>query len=200
MKIDQAEIHAAVIECLNEAVAINPAAVEQALLSAIVPYPPFLAHRNSPMAAHYPGIDQLAPGQFSGLSAINALLDKLGIDPIVPVRDTTTLKLTGFVDQPKVSTVTSYISESRVDEAVMPILEDGWQRTVNDSSQVDSYHYHEQTQELDVRFKRGGVYTYQGVPQDVALAFGAAASPGSYLNTSIKKTYPFVKRDGQEAV
>ena len=84
MKIEQTEIRAAVIECLNEAVALNRKSVKEILLTEVAPYPPLLGHRNTEIAVVRRGPDEFKPGFLSALSVINAILDKLGVDAIVP--------------------------------------------------------------------------------------------------------------------
>ena len=46
---------------------------------------------------------------------------------------------------------------------------------------------------LEVAFRRGGVYRYRGVPQDVHQQLMAAPSMGTYFSQNIKETYHFTK-------
>ena len=59
------------------------------------------------------------------------------------------------------------------------------------SSNVSSVRYDEETQTMTVRFQRGGVYAYMGVPEDVALQLINAASVTQMLNTEIKPNYSY---------
>ena len=47
--------------------------------------------------------------------------------------------------------------------------------------------------ELTVRFKGGGIYSYQGVPQDVVDRLKEAPSPGKLLNLEIKGRFSYTK-------
>lgn len=59
------------------------------------------------------------------------------------------------------------------------------------SSQVESVAYKAETQTLQVQFKRGGLYEYYGVPQDVHAALMASDSLGKFVAQNIKSRYRF---------
>lgn len=67
-------------------------------------------------------------------------------------------------------------------------------KTVN-SSNINSVGYDGARKVLEVEFKNGGVYQYDGVPQDLADAFVQADSLGRFLQTRIKPVFP-MKRVG----
>ena len=54
------------------------------------------------------------------------------------------------------------------------------------SSNIDAMRYDPETQVLEVRFKSGKVYPYNGVDQATADGLEGAASPGSYFAQNIK--------------
>lgn len=61
---------------------------------------------------------------------------------------------------------------------------------VNESSTVAAVGYDAERQILGVRFHSGQrVYTYAGVPADVAEAFRTAESPGKFFAANIKAKY-----------
>ena len=53
--------------------------------------------------------------------------------------------------------------------------------------------YDADTQALEVQYNNGGVYQYQGVPQDVFDQLMNAASKGTFINQQIKNSYVFVR-------
>lgn len=57
------------------------------------------------------------------------------------------------------------------------------------STAVTGATYDPDTQALDVTFSSGQTYTFEGVPQDVADAFEAAPSPGSFYHSQLKGRY-----------
>lgn len=59
-----------------------------------------------------------------------------------------------------------------------------------DSSMIYAVGYDEQTQVLEVVFKRTGVYRYQNVPKKVYTQLMAASSKGSYMRDMIIDMYP----------
>src|SRR6185437_9981764 len=61
------------------------------------------------------------------------------------------------------------------------------------SSNLDAVGYEAGTHTLRVRFKNGGVYDYQSVPEPVFTALAEAPSPGTYLATAIKPHFKTVK-------
>lgn len=46
---------------------------------------------------------------------------------------------------------------------------------------------------LTLQFKRGGVYRYKGVPQDLADRIGAESRPGFIVEHEVKGFYEFEK-------
>lgn len=46
---------------------------------------------------------------------------------------------------------------------------------------------------LEIVFRAGGVYRYQGVPENVYRGLMAASSHGTFFQKHIKVQYPFVK-------
>jgi len=46
---------------------------------------------------------------------------------------------------------------------------------------------------LEVEFTNGGVYQYQGVPEDIYAGLMASGSKGKYLASSIKNVFPYTK-------
>ncbi len=68
-----------------------------------------------------------------------------------------------------------------------------------DSSNVQSVAYHEDTNNLCVQFKGGGLYSYSGVDHETYVSLVHAESVGRYLNSVIKVMYPYTKwSDEQE--
>jgi hypothetical protein len=61
------------------------------------------------------------------------------------------------------------------------------------SSSVSMIGYDADTQALEVQYNNGGVYQYQGVPQDVFDQLMNAPSKGTFVNQQIKNSYVFVR-------
>ena len=61
------------------------------------------------------------------------------------------------------------------------------------SSSVSMIGYDADTQALEVQYNNGGVYQYQGVPQDVFDQLMNAPSKGTFINQQIKNSYVFVR-------
>lgn len=59
-----------------------------------------------------------------------------------------------------------------------------------DSSMIYALAYDEQTEVLEVVFKRTGVYRYHNVPKDVYEQLMASSSKGSYMRDLIIDMYP----------
>lgn len=57
------------------------------------------------------------------------------------------------------------------------------------SSNINDCEYDAERQYLTVRFKRGGVYGWPGVPEDLYQGLLKAESPTRYLNEYIKPVY-----------
>lgn len=63
------------------------------------------------------------------------------------------------------------------------------QLQIKPSSNIDQAHYDEDQQTLQVHFKSGGVYVYDGFTGDAADAFERADSSGKHLNSNIIGQY-----------
>lgn len=61
------------------------------------------------------------------------------------------------------------------------------------SSNVESYEYNHDLQELTVKFLNGGLYRYAKVPQHKVDALLAHDSFGTALNSLIKGSHDFTK-------
>jgi hypothetical protein len=61
------------------------------------------------------------------------------------------------------------------------------------SSAISELRYDADTQALEVQYSHGGVYQYQGVPQDVFDQLMNAPSKGVFVNKQIKNFYVFVQ-------
>lgn len=59
------------------------------------------------------------------------------------------------------------------------------------SSMISSVGYDPETQELEVTFKKGRSYTYEGVPQAEYDNLVSAQSVGKYFAANIKNVYRF---------
>lgn len=202
MKLDQEEIHKLVIECLNEAVALDAQKIDL-ILCCSMPSGDLMNHRNSCINIHQNGLEQ-APqmGKMAGISVINALLDKLGIDPLVPLRAPNGL-LTGFVDLPKPKNVSDYNAAPTTanmpdsfDERIGDLME-GFQVPLKHSTQVHSFKYDAGADELIIRFQRGGAYAYKmkdgSSIKAIADGLAQADSAGSYVNQVVKGACSFKK-------
>lgn len=62
-----------------------------------------------------------------------------------------------------------------------------------DSSNIASVAYHEDTKTMCVKFAHGGLYTYQGVDNEIYVSLVHAESVGKYLNDVIKPNYAYTK-------
>lgn len=60
-----------------------------------------------------------------------------------------------------------------------------------ESSQIHSIGYDPKSKMLVVNFKRGGIYQYSDVPQEVFDQFMAAPSKGKFLGAEIKGKFEF---------
>lgn len=59
------------------------------------------------------------------------------------------------------------------------------------SSNVSEIGYDDEEMVLYVRFSRGALYYYEGVPPDVWEQFMAADSAGKFVHTNLKGRYPY---------
>lgn len=67
------------------------------------------------------------------------------------------------------------------------------ERTPVQSTEIALIGYDSRKGLLEVVFRRGGVYRYRGVPENVHQELMAAASVGTYFAENIKDTYQYVK-------
>lgn len=58
-----------------------------------------------------------------------------------------------------------------------------------DSSMIESYDWDDESHELTAKFKKGGVYSYPGVPEHVFQEMQGASSVGRYFLANIKGQY-----------
>lgn len=63
-------------------------------------------------------------------------------------------------------------------------------RTVDGSSNIVSVGYDSELSELRVKFSNGGVYAYEGVPQETYEKLMLAQSKGAHLAKHIKNGFP----------
>lgn len=77
----------------------------------------------------------------------------------------------------------------------MQQLEISWQ--VVESSNVQSVAYDEPSMTLAVEYLRGGLYTYEGVGEQVYASLINSASVGRYLNDAVKGSYPYMKHNSK---
>jgi hypothetical protein len=62
------------------------------------------------------------------------------------------------------------------------------------SNVIRSVRYNEEDHRLDIRFVSGRLYSYRGVPPEIARRMRAAASKGAFFNRAIRDRYPFERR------
>ncbi|MCA3109865.1 MAG: KTSC domain-containing protein [Rhodocyclaceae bacterium] len=63
-------------------------------------------------------------------------------------------------------------------------------RTPCTSSQIASHGYDPATQTLEVEFKTGAVYQYDGVPPEVADGFNNCESVGKHFGAQVRGKFP----------
>jgi len=61
------------------------------------------------------------------------------------------------------------------------------------SSNLKSVGYDPTSLVLEIEFRNGNIYQYDGIPEDVYVSFMAASSLGSFLHRHIKEKYPYRK-------
>ncbi len=61
------------------------------------------------------------------------------------------------------------------------------------STEIALIGYDAQKSLLEIAFRRGGVYRYRGVPQDVHKQLMEAPSIGTYFSENIKEAYQYTK-------
>mgnify|MGYP003624526911 CR=1 FL=1 len=74
------------------------------------------------------------------------------------------------------------------------VEKDGLVKAIYESSNIVASTYDKNKKDLNIIFKYGGSYTYQGVPDTDYLRFETAESQGVVLNKNLKK-YPHLKHD-----
>jgi len=62
-----------------------------------------------------------------------------------------------------------------------------------ESSNLASIGYDEENEILEVEFKHGGIYQYNGVPKDEYDSLMSADSHGKYFSANIRNDYDFIK-------
>lgn len=63
-----------------------------------------------------------------------------------------------------------------------------------ESSNINQTIYDTKTQNLEVIFKNGLVYSYEEVPHQIYTKFRMAESQGSFFNKEIAKTFKYTKK------
>tara|TARA_R110001592_G_scaffold324469_5_gene604105 strand:+ start:1454 stop:1885 length:432 start_codon:yes stop_codon:yes gene_type:complete len=71
---------------------------------------------------------------------------------------------------------------------------DGLVKAIYESSNIVASSYSKVKKDLNITFKHGGSYTYQGVAETDYIRFETAESQGKVLNSSLKK-YSYLKHD-----
>lgn len=66
-------------------------------------------------------------------------------------------------------------------------------RTEVSSSNIESIGYDKSKKILELEFKRGDIYQYKGVPDNIFQNLLRASSHGKYFNAHIKDKYPTIK-------
>lgn len=74
------------------------------------------------------------------------------------------------------------------------VEKDGLVKAIYESSNIVASSYDKVKKDLNITFKHGGNYTYQGVGDTDYMRFETADSQGKVLNSNLKK-YPFLKHD-----
>ena len=65
------------------------------------------------------------------------------------------------------------------------------ERVYVDSDAINLIEYNSATKELSIKFIRGGVYRYKGVPKKVFEDFAKTRSKGEYFNRLIRNKYSY---------
>ena len=71
---------------------------------------------------------------------------------------------------------------------------DGLVKAIYESSNIVASSYNKVKKDLNITFKHGGNYTYQGVAETDYIRFETAESQGKVLNSNLKK-YSYLKHD-----
>lgn len=74
------------------------------------------------------------------------------------------------------------------------VEKDGIVKAIYESSNIVASSYDKVKKDLNITFKHGGNYTYQGVGDTDYMRFETAGSQGKVLNSNLKK-YPFLKHE-----
>ena len=74
------------------------------------------------------------------------------------------------------------------------VEKDGLVKAIYESSNIVASSYDKVKKDLNITFKHGGNYTYQGVGDTDYIRFETAESQGAVLNSNLKK-YPFLKHE-----
>lgn len=69
-----------------------------------------------------------------------------------------------------------------------------------ESSNIQQIAHDKPTNTLLVKFVGGGLYTYEGVDNEVYTTLANSASVGKYLNQAIKGSYPYLKHTDEQAL
>lgn len=67
-----------------------------------------------------------------------------------------------------------------------------------ESSQIAEIGYDPASQKLEIKFRSGGVYVYDGVPPEEYEALLAADSKGSHFGKNIRNSYAYEKQPSEE--
>lgn len=67
------------------------------------------------------------------------------------------------------------------------------ERVAVESHDIAVIGYSRETCELEITFRRGGVYCYRNVPESLYRELQAAPSVGGYFSQNIKEKYPYKK-------
>ena len=70
---------------------------------------------------------------------------------------------------------------------------DTMERMAVQSREIAIIGYEAESETLEIVFRRGGVYRYQGVPDKVFRELMTAPSQGTYFAEKVKQKYPYQK-------
>jgi len=60
-----------------------------------------------------------------------------------------------------------------------------------DSKHIEAVHYESETRTLQIRFRKGGVYSYSDVPEHVYQGLIEADSASDFFRTNVKGVFDF---------
>ena len=69
-------------------------------------------------------------------------------------------------------------------------MADNMERHLIGSSQIENVGYSSEEERLEIEFKNGSVYSYEGVSQNTFEFFLAAPSKGKFFHAYIRDKYP----------